>query len=305
MTGRRRVVVRMHNGLAFHVVRIDTWQDAVDLFRQLGPRWVFRGQSDATWSLATTIERAAARLSCPPEARAEREDCVVNEFQRQAHHYLSDLPELANRLEWLALLQHHGAPTRLLDFTKSFYVAAFFAMESATSNSAIWAVNGDALDDAVARKGGIDFTNISTRRLNDAYITLCNNAYDQSLDCKLVVAVEPERMNPRLAAQKGLFLFPFDLTSTFEDNLAATFGLDAFECESEMPFRRWAGLADREEPSSVLKVVLSRDFHRRAIEDLRMMNVSAEALFPGLDGFARSLTFYVAHRQPDPGSSLG
>jgi hypothetical protein len=38
-------------------------------------------------------------------------------------------------------MQHHGAPTRLLDFTYSIYVAAYFALESADADAAVWAVN--------------------------------------------------------------------------------------------------------------------------------------------------------------------
>lgn len=44
-------------------------------------------------------------------------------------------------IEWLALMQHFGAPTRLLDFTQSPYVATYFAVEDATEDSVIWAVN--------------------------------------------------------------------------------------------------------------------------------------------------------------------
>jgi hypothetical protein len=50
------------------------------------------------------------------------------------------------------LIQHHGGPTRLLDFTHSFYVAAFFALERATEDVAVWAVNLDRLENAVRKK---------------------------------------------------------------------------------------------------------------------------------------------------------
>jgi len=50
----------------------------------------------------------------------------VAEFQRGARNYLNkdELPEYL--IEWLALMQHHGAPTRLLDFSRSPFIAAFF-----------------------------------------------------------------------------------------------------------------------------------------------------------------------------------
>src|ERR1700739_1556162 len=53
------------------------------------------------------------------------------------------LPAEKEELEWMALMRHHGAPTRLLDWTRSPYVAAFFAIAEAREDeeSAIWAID--------------------------------------------------------------------------------------------------------------------------------------------------------------------
>jgi hypothetical protein len=71
------------------------------------------------------------------------ETCVSNLriFQKKAHLFLTHIPERSDTFQWLALMQHHGAPTRLLDFTWSRHVAAFFALERTTKRAAVWAVN--------------------------------------------------------------------------------------------------------------------------------------------------------------------
>lgn len=53
---------------------------------------------------------------------------------------MEHVPADADTFQWLALMQHHGAPTRLLDFTWSPFVSAFFALERATKDAAIWAI---------------------------------------------------------------------------------------------------------------------------------------------------------------------
>lgn len=87
--------------------------------------WVFRGQS-YPWPLKPSIERnvdpARIRLSII-------EKQLIRDFQNHAHHYLANPPGEQEELEWLALMQHYGAPTRLLDWSRSPYVAAFFALE--------------------------------------------------------------------------------------------------------------------------------------------------------------------------------
>jgi len=60
-------------------------------------------------------------------------------FASMLHHFV----------EWLALMRHYGAPTRLMDWTWSFYVAVFFAMHDippeSEDNCAVWALNLDEL----------------------------------------------------------------------------------------------------------------------------------------------------------------
>jgi hypothetical protein len=92
-------------------------------------KWVFRGHSDSNWGLQPTAERFAKTLRL-----TSIEQYVLLAFKRRAHQYLPDLPADSDTLEWLALAQHYGAPTKLLDFTSSPYVAAFFAVTEQREN---------------------------------------------------------------------------------------------------------------------------------------------------------------------------
>ena len=70
------------------------------------------------------------------------EERSLREFQRKYHHYSQHIPDSDNTLEWLSLMRHYGAPTRLLDFTYSFYVAAYFGTGgSRKRDCAVWAIN--------------------------------------------------------------------------------------------------------------------------------------------------------------------
>lgn len=111
--------------------------------------WVFRGLKSVEHELEPSIERAIE----PSENWAAFEPLLLAEFQSKARLYRNayDLPQLDDRLSWLALMQHYGVPTRLLDFTYSPYLALYFALRSRGRGERdspfvkVWAIDGEAV----------------------------------------------------------------------------------------------------------------------------------------------------------------
>ena len=125
-------------------IEITDIQDfAVQLIGDKGP-WVYRGQRESTWELEPSITRSLTE-SLPANVIHRIEKDLRHQFESTAIHYSSraDLP--SSDFGWLSLMQHNGAPTRLLDFTESPFMALFFAFDGANANdskySSITAIN--------------------------------------------------------------------------------------------------------------------------------------------------------------------
>lgn len=122
----------------FHVVTVREWREVWDLGNKLMDRgWIFRGQRCVRWGLESCLERGARLAGCPRGLLRNRENCMLRDFQNRAHEFLTSVPDENDVLMWLSLIQHHGGPTRLLDFTYSFPVATFFAFDIADDAVAI------------------------------------------------------------------------------------------------------------------------------------------------------------------------
>ncbi len=239
--------------------------------RTSGLHWVFRGLRDAKYQMKTTLERCREFYRIPVEDLYSYEGGLIRKFKRHYHHHSADAPEDGDYLEWLSIMRHHGAPTRLLDWTYSLYVALFFALEESTVPAAIWALNTSALDADLKNKFKDIYDSLeSARNLRTP------EQYKKSLGLKpakqFVAPVNPYRLNQRLTVQQGTFLAQGDIKTSFEANLEAVIGPNPPE-------------------SVVVQLIIDDtwDFRKALQQRLYRMNINNAALFPGLDGFARSL----------------
>ena len=122
------------------VLQLKSWRQLKLIAPQLS-RFVFRGLSDADYILKSPLEREAERWKAKRNLLKDVEDHILFEFKRRAHNYIHQVPEHNDLLEWWALIRHYGGLARFLDFTKSCYVASYFAMIDGKDNAAIWAVS--------------------------------------------------------------------------------------------------------------------------------------------------------------------
>ena len=110
---------------------------------------IYRGQSDESWELEPSFHRHFKSIPLPKiETLLKIESFALREFCSQSHLYASEKVVSSDRsvLEWWMLMQHHHAPTRLLDWTSSPYVAAYHACaKDFEKNGAVWALHAGFL----------------------------------------------------------------------------------------------------------------------------------------------------------------
>lgn len=294
-------------------IEIDCWPNLNNIFGGNSNKrnWVYRGLSDSRMLLLTSLDRAIAKFSnlelqeqdieyyrnvlreglkddegttADPFAVSPTvlnlEDGLLRRFQRQCHHYMIDTPDPDDTLEWLALMRHYRAPSRLLDWTYSLFVAVYFALVDAKGECVVWAIDLSWIRKRIKQilaECGASY--LWTRFQQDRNITekdTFDTLFRQQQPIPLVYPLSAYRLNQRLVVQQGTFLCPTDVSKPFEDNLA---GL-------------WAG--PETGPSSkgnFIKYIIkaNRSNRKEILQNLYRMNINHSTLFPGLDGFAKSL----------------
>lgn len=269
----------------FDAVEIASWRG---LRKYARPNWLFRGQSKAKRGLKTSFERCCKRNGIPRARWALVEDELFREFRRAYHQYSPTAPHRRAIVEWLSLMQHHGAPTRLLDFTYSIYVAAYFAVERGDDDAAVWAVNGKWAMEQSARllyaagKNEAKIDALVRRFSEQSEAMIARELFFSDRPASLACPLNPFRLNDRLRTQKGVFLAAGDVRKPFMANLRA--------------------LPGHTSPRNIRLIVIPKRIRQEVIAELHRMNITRRTLFPGLDGYAQALGVY--HPCFEPGAML-
>ncbi len=210
---------------------------------------IYRGQRKATWKLVPKL----FRKSLPPWARdwLAVERTLMNMFRKQSISLLSVVP--THTIEWMAVAQHHGLPTRLLDWAENPLAALYFAVSDESA---------DEHEDSAVWMGKFPATYLAENY--DQLIQIAEGSVE-------TVAFRPPFISTRISAQQSVFTFhPMPRTEVFTP------------IEERESIYGW-----------LCKFVIPNASRGTIKRQLDSAGVNHFTLFPDLDGLTRKLTWDV------------
>ena len=231
---------------------------------------VYRGDGDASWPLLTSLDKLGGRGS--PHSKAELEEHILRNFIRYSRPHFTTPP--VNEWEVLVAAQHHGLPTRLLDWTYSPLVAAHFATVSGQGNCdrAIWRLDWKC----VHRFFGLPELALLIQDLDgilggDRPMTPWALFSGRKDSKPFACMFEPPSLNARIVAQSATFTLCSD---------------------KRVPFDRF--LEDHGLASALTKYIIPAREAARFRDQLDLVSVDERRLFPDLDGVAAEMRRYYS-----------
>ncbi len=249
-------------------------------------QWIFRGQSHKQSEnssfeepIMSSFERALNSYDIPLSKAPKIEAWMIRDFRRKYEGIDSEIVA-GDTFYCLSLMQHYHCPTRLLDFTYSPYVAAFFAVENMSlekeieRNAFIYCFRHKWLNKSAEKNINVKDRHFFDMRFDDRSLTDKSfiPLYMGKRRKVFVMADNPFQLHERLIIQKGVFVIQGDISLSMTKNIEK--------------MKDWQ--SERNVVKFKLKINTSKELDR-VYEDLRLMNISHQSLFPGLDGFSRSL----------------
>jgi len=240
----------------------DSWQPSLKRFRS---PFAFRGLSNAAYIPESTLTRMGGDYG-------RREQSLLRNFRKYAHRNATPRDSLWN---WIALGQHHGLPTRLLDWSFSPFVALHFA----TVNRAEW--KSDAMIWCV------DCVKIKN------YLPTKLQRLLKREDSDVLTVEMLDEVAPTLAALERLsskpFLAFFEPPSV-DDRIINQAALLSVSSRADLSVNRWL-YAHKE---LFHRIVIPAKLKQEIRDKLDQANINERILFPGLDGLSLWLTRYYS-----------
>ena len=230
-------------------------------------RW-YRGIGDKKYKLTPSLFRHPEIATSKP---LELEQKLIVRFRQRSIPYLSQ--RIDDDWELLFLMQHHGVPTRLLDWTENPYIALYFALTACKKDPktesypdcCVWSL--DPIEWNRTVMDHISYTDgvlVST----DDRINGHRPGIKDTLHSKKPVAMYGSYNSPRIVAQRGAF---------------TVFGSDILPMESvkdQLP-----NISD----DILSKIIIPGDKVQHMSKSLTAIGYTDSVVFPDLDGLAREI----------------
>ena len=243
----------------------DTWNADIRRFRS---NFVYRGMG----SVAADLRTGLMKLGGPVR---EYEFHLLRNFKKYARRRETATQSVWN---WLAVAQHHGVPTRLLDWSYSPYVALHFATDELHmygDDAVIWAVNyvevHKLLPDKLRRVLSEERSNAFTVEMLESAVSSLSELEKLSNE-EFALFLEPPSLDERIVNQFSIF---------------------SLMSNPEARFDVWL---EKQHPDLVRRIVIPAELKWEARDKLDQSNVTERVLFPGLDGLAKWLKRHYTPR---------
>lgn len=236
----------------------------IDRFRTLS---IFRGMKRVDYDLKTSLERNCG-TNPSYELKEEIEDAMLSNFSKYA--IIND-PAISTSI-WRELIQgqHHGLPTRLLDWTQSLLVALHFATTESDYSKldkhdcVVWEINIVDLKDRLPeeyRKLMPHKSSVFTTDILDKNIGTLKDYDNKMKDYNSMIVMEPPSIDQRIINQYSFFtIVPLHVA-------------DAYDIIKDMP--------------GTVKYVIKKELRWYIRDYLDQYNISERSIYPGLDGTAK------------------
>jgi hypothetical protein len=237
------------------------------------PGYWFRGHQEVDKELMPKAQRESyGEGGAVRERLSNVELFFFNEFRRKAPAIGLDLPRADDHLKWLFLMQHHGVPTRLLDWTESILVALYFAARGHTDvPGEVWAMNPWHLNWHAYKLNLVIEENEVAQDLaiEAAGFQLKTKTGKAKASRKFPICVPPTLLSPRMYAQQSVFtLHPStSVGSTIHERFKISDPSGLALVSFKVP-------AEAKDP---------------ILDDLLDLGTTYSTLFPDLDGLSKGL----------------
>ena len=250
-----------------------TWNAGINRFRST---FAYRGVADKNFSLSNGL----SRLGNP---YPNLESNLLKQFQKYAHR---SVVERHTDWHWLSVAQHHGLPTRLLDWTYSPLVALHFAtvnLEPQPQNdAAIWKVNYSQVHDLL--QGG------ETDILKEL------GARIFTVDSLAKTIPNIEELNKRSSRTANFHIAVFFEPPSIDDRIVNQFAYFSAISDPFMTFDAWLQLPHVANSVSATKIVIPADLKWEVRDKLDQSNMNERVMMPGLDGLCAWLKRHYTPR---------